>query len=301
MKKQIKINFLHMPPGFRPHPKAILHWCPELDQYYDFLISDNPDYVFYSVFDGKNPRVDKDNIYHFTMPVLNGNCVRIFYSGENCRADMDQCDWAFTFDYDEELQNDRHYRYPNYIRLGAGSNFLKDRSYDVEKIMAKKSRFCNFIYRHETPQRVRFFNKLSKYKKVDAPGTCMQNMAALSFTNNVNQEKIDFISSYKFTIAFENISVPGYTTEKLYHAMRGNSVAIYWGNPLVHRDFNKASFIHCHDFTNEDEVIQKVIELDQNDELYQEYLKEPWYNNNVPSSHADRDKLLVQFMRIFGE
>jgi len=60
-------------------------------------------------------------------------------------------------------------------------------------------------------------------------------------------EKINFIKNYKFTIAFENSTSPGYTTEKLWQPMLSGSVPVYWGNPEVDRMFNTRSFVNVHE------------------------------------------------------
>jgi len=44
------------------------------------------------------------------------------------------------------------------------------------------------------------------------------------------QEKIDYLKPYKFTMAFENVSLSGWTTEKLTHPMLVNSIPIYFGD-----------------------------------------------------------------------
>jgi alpha(1,3/1,4) fucosyltransferase len=99
--------------------------------------------------------------------------------------------------------------------------------------------------------------------------------------------------------AFENCEHPGYTTEKLVHPMLAYSLPIYWGNPLVDRDFNTQSFLNFYDFKSEKELIEKIIELDQNDELYLEYLRQPYYNNNKINEFVNPHNILQQFRYIF--
>lgn len=83
------------------------------------------------------------------------------------------------------------------------------------------------------------------------------------------------MKKYKFTIAFENSSSNGYTTEKLYQPLQSFSVPIYWGNPLVVRDFNPKAFINCNDFDNDfDAVIERVKELDNDPDKYLAMLRE---------------------------
>jgi alpha(1,3/1,4) fucosyltransferase len=95
------------------------------------------------------------------------------------------------------------------------------------------------------------------------------------YDNDWWQGKIDFIKNYKFTIAFENSRSEGYTTEKILHPFFANSIPIYWGNPVVTREFNPKAFINCNDYENFDQVIERIKELDNNDELYMEMLRQP--------------------------
>src|SRR5262249_2370957 len=60
--------------------------------------------------------------------------------------------------------------------------------------------------------------------------------------------KVAFLRNYKFVIAFENSSHPGYNTEKLTHAIEADCVPIYWGDPEIGRSFNVARVINAHDY-----------------------------------------------------
>ena len=42
--------------------------------------------------------------------------------------------------------------------------------------------------------------------------------------------------------------------------------------PTVHLDFNKNSFLSLHDFESHEELIEKIKEIDQDDQKYQEML-----------------------------
>jgi hypothetical protein len=152
---------------------------------------------------------------------------------------------------------------------------LKDKSFDVEEMLGRK--FCNFVYTNNNladPARKHFFEKLSKYKKVDSGGAYLNNIGRRV------KDKLVFIKNYKFTIAFENSSLPGYTTEKIVNPMVVNSMPVYWGNPEIHLDFNKESFIYANDFNSLDEVVEEVIRLDKDDNAYIEKLSKPWYTGD---------------------
>ena len=60
--------------------------------------------------------------------------------------------------------------------------------------------------------------------------------------------KHQFLSEYKFTIAFENYVYPGYQTEKLYDAMLCKSLPIYCGDPNIGEVFNTKSFLNAADY-----------------------------------------------------
>ena len=100
------------------------------------------------------------------------------------------------------------------------------------------------------PYREAFFTALSKYKKIDAPGRSMNNMPGIDghYKGDRWEVKKQFLSPYKFTIAFENDIFPGYQTEKLYDAMIANSLPVYSGDPYIARIFNTGSFINAAEY-----------------------------------------------------
>ena len=265
---------------------------PYLFDHFEFIPSASPEFLLFGDSPGEMPP---------------GDAVRIFYTGENVRPDFAACEWAFTFDYDEELRHPRHLRLPNYVRLGAGRDLIKAPGRAGE-ILAGKTRFCNFIFHNDAEPRNRFFDVLSTYNAIDAPGRCRNNHAPVGpfstptesrFASRYPRHKMQFMAPFKFSIAFENASYPGYTTEKLYHAMVADTVPIYWGNPLVHRDFNPKSFLNAADYPSLEALAERVAEVDQNDELYLQYLREPWYPNNQPTPYVDPARILTRFQEIF--
>ena len=143
-----------------------------------------------------------------------------------------------------------------------------------------KTRFCNYLFFHDgfdKPNRADFFKILSAYKRIDAPsGSCHNMDIGLKpyGSDNGKQEKLNFISHYKFTIAFENQSLNhmDYVTEKILHPFIAGSVPIYYGCPNVARYFNPAAFINGHDYDSFEDLAARVRQVDQDDRLYQSYL-----------------------------
>jgi len=121
--------------------------------------------------------------------------------------------------------------------------------------------------------------------------------------NNVGgrvRDKLAFLSAYKFTIAFENSSYPGYITEKILEALVAGTLPIYWGNPMAARDFNPQCFINCHDFEDFDAVIDHVSNVDRDDDLYHQYMTAPIFSNGVDNEFINEENLRKQFDRIFS-
>ena len=81
VKEKIKIDFISFWPGFN---KTDNYFYNLLSEHYQIEIADNPDYIFYSIFDGGNPAFNQYK------------CFRIFYTGENRRPNSNECDYAFT-------------------------------------------------------------------------------------------------------------------------------------------------------------------------------------------------------------
>ncbi len=102
-----------------------------------------------------------------------------------------------------------------------------------------------------------------------------------------------------YTAATGKDEVPGYkgsiTKPFLKAITRGTDPGSdgYWGNPDIHLDFNKESFIFVNDYNTLDEVIEEVIRLDKNDEAYIEKLSKPWHNG-IP--YTDRSSQLLSFL-----
>ena len=191
-----------------------------------------------------------------------------------------------------------------------------------QKLYTKKKNFCAFIVGNSySKDRIKFFHKLSKYKKVDSFGTvlnnkefpkdllkkyaCKKNTKNLEKSrtlynyNSVNQE---LFQDYKFVICFENAYNDDYITEKLPNVMMANSIGIYRGAKNISEFFNTKSFINYDDYGNYDKMIKKIIELDKDDNKYQEMLNETFFPNNqlpirVKNAKQDLESFLEKIVQ----
>lgn len=266
-------------------------------KHYNICVSENPDFLFYSVFGNEHEKYDCTKIFvtgenRYICLDLKGNSRR----NEIRQIDFRECDFAISHYY---IEDPRYYRLPVYFRhWGLGAIKQLQKNQNIEKIMGKKKKFCCFVYSNKKAlKRINFFRKLSSYKKVDSAGKVLNNTGIFAPRGH---RFLDFLSEYKFVIAFENSSTPGYTTEKMFRAMQAKTIPIYWGNPWIDREFNSASFINCHDYASDEEVIARVIELDNNEELYREVLAQPYLKLNKIPDRFKTQNILKFFNKIFN-
>lgn len=167
-----------------------------------------------------------------------------------------------------------------FVDTGKNPNILiKQGEYEPPE----KTSFCCFAYSncHEKYEGVRgrkdFYFKMQDMTKnrVDNLGYCYNDKPQGNWTTNDET----FIP-YKFVIAFENVPILGYITEKLINPMLCGAIPIYLGAPDVADHFNTKSFINVRDFDTFEDCINYVIKVDQDEELYKSIIQEPWCKDN---------------------
>ena len=228
-----------------------------LNEKYRLHISDDPQLVIYSVFSNQ---------------FLDYKCPRLCYAGENRRINFDECDFAFGYDY--LADNPNYQRLPLWVLYGDPKVHTAPRP-PAEQTLADKTGFCSVVVSNgDCQERNEFFAALSHYKQVASGGGYLNNVGGRV------PDKHDFVRRYKFSMVFENGSYPGYTTEKLLDGLVANTVPIYWGNPRAGEDFNPKAFLNYHDFASPKRLIERVIELDGDDDAYRAMLREPIFADN---------------------
>ena len=265
MKEKLKIKFVDFWGDMNNTGNL---FCHILSEKYEIEFSDDPEILFYSN-GGTN--------------FLKYKCIKIFFSGENVRPDYNVCDYAITFDYSN---NRKHCRFPlwalyywvyiNNIKLP--SLDLPVSESEMQKNWKAKSKFCCFIVSNPcSNKRNNFFEELSKNKFVDSAGRYKNNIGY--FLDGGTTDKLSFIKDYKFVISFENSSHAGYTTEKILEPLLANCIPLYWGDPKVNLDFNKERFLNHADYKNENEFINKILDVDNDDLKAFKILKEKCFND----------------------
>lgn len=280
-RKKVRIDFCDFSSNVCKTDLYLFHLLTER---YDVELCDQPDFLIY-------------NCYGHAHRLQSG--VRIFFSGESDLPDFRECDYSIAC---VKSDDPRHLQWPHYAYCGNPLDILKKND-DPAKILAAKTRFCSFVVSGYNPNknqnRVTFFQKLSKYKRVDSGGKVLNNIGGP--IPGGAREKIEFMRQYKFNIAFENRSFPGYTTEKIFEPMVARCLPIYWGNPLISEEFNPRSFLNRSDFPSDEALIEKIIELDQDDAKYLEYVRQPYFHGDQPNIYFSRQRLFDFFEKIFTQ
>lgn len=226
-----------------------------LKKRYDVLMTDEPDYIIYGPYGNHHLRY---------------SCIRIFYTSECYTPNFNECDYAIGFDRLDF--GDRYMRIPLYqlFQYKKFYEMLKNRPVFTNEDLEKKTDFCNYVVSNSFVKDVRteVFLKLCEYKRVNSGGRYLNNIGGAV------KDKFAFQQKHKFSITFENCSYKGYSTEKIVDAFAANTIPIYWGDPDIDIDFNTNAFINCHQYSNIGEVVERVKEIDNDDDLYLKIMNE---------------------------
>lgn len=261
-KPLVRLKFVSFFPGFdaemcRSH--VLMDLCSE----FDFVMADDPDILLVGCY-------GQDS---FSA----GQATTVGYYTENLAPDLANFDFFFGCEYTDIVAD------PKYCKrvFGPVNQLAFDGIRDPEASLRGKTHFCNFVYSNRIPFRERFFRELSKVRPVSAPGKSMNNCSDLNGSKPVEwqREKTDYLRKFKFTISFENSRRIGYTTEKLYDALRVDTVPVYWGDPLVDRVVNPDALVIL-DSDWEREVVP-WLHLPERRLPYRPYTREPTFRNRA--------------------
>lgn len=273
-RKPLKVAFTDIVPEVEPF---IGRWLPRIVDYevvpVERLSEEKPDLLFYG--DGKA------KIYR-NFP----DCTRVCVTFENLYPDWSEADYFVAYAH---ISHPRYLRMPDWAIIHEPHRFLKEPGH-ADRIMAEKREFCAFVASNGNPRRTRrrleFFPKLNARRRVSSGGRVFNNIG------HCIEDHQAFARGHRFYMAFENASFPGYTTEKIADGMVNGCVPIYWGDPLVGRDFNPRSFINVSDFEDDDAAIAHVERVDADPALYRALLEEPFFHGNKPPALFDEERIL---------
>lgn len=255
------------------------------------IVADKYDFKF-------TTQLDADYVFHSVagLDVLKYSGVRIFITGENVSPNFGISDYAMAFD---KLEFGDRYIWLPLIKLytKAYASLTSPRP-PVDQSYAQKPGFCAYVMsntKNSALERIRIFDLLTNYKPVSSGGRWRNNIGGPV------ADKLAFQFKHKFVIAFENTSWPGYLTEKFAEAAEANAVPIYWGDPGVGELFNPKAFINCHKFSSFEAVVEEVKRIDSDDNIYRQFLAEPWFPNNSEPSCLRNETFAAFLSNIFDQ
>ncbi len=258
-----KINFLLK----SNYTNIKIKFSKNMKQWYSKLIK-----LFLSLFNNyieveEDPHI---NFYTYHCKAYNKDALNIMINGE--KADDNMTDIAIlttkkqTFGY--------NIYFPQIFSSLWERSRLNSTNLWLKGCNNTKEHFCAYMYSYNLEYRVKLFNEISKYKKVDALGkSCNDaNFKDSRFVYNENQTyndiAVEIYSKYKFVLALENGIEDGYITEKILNPLLANSIPIYAGPSDVFNIINKKRIIYVYDFKNTNELIDYIKLVDNNDDIY---------------------------------
>lgn len=205
--------------------------------------------------------------------------VKIFFTGENERPPEGRWDAYLSFDI--HSFGGRNAYLPLWwitssdLLVPTVSPYL-GRPITLEQMMSPRvpnfgprDKFCVAFIGKAYPFRMHALSALSKIGELDVYGGIARNTR-----QSRAEEKFEISQRYKFVFAFENDLYPGYVTEKVPEAWATGAVPLYWGSDPVGY-LNQNSFINLASFPTLEDFVEKVREVNLNEELWSQYASQP--------------------------
>ena len=209
-------------------------------------------------------------------------------------ANLVDLDHVFSFapSHGKNTRHERYWRFPHLVEHLEARQAQKP-----DSLWARpKTRFCNFVASSsrfgDTEVRERFVRRLMAHGQVDCPGRVLNNTQPLppnALGINAQLAKLEFLSSYRFTVAFENTSADGYVSEKILHPLIAGSIPVYWGSPDVAERYNPEAFVNCHDFGSFEDVIERILEIEADPARLEAMRQAPMLHDGscIPALHRN--------------
>lgn len=199
--------------------------------------------------------------------------LKVYLTGENMLPDFDQCDLAYT---PVEIAGDpRAVRFPYYAQvLPELGSLVRPADYDARSYLDRPGFACFVASNARGPERNRFFRALHRRRPLVSAGRHFNT------TGKPLADKLGLLRDFRFNLAFENSSSPGYVTEKLVEPLLSGCIPIYWGDPEVGREFNPGCMINVADFPSDQAAIDHILAVDSDPQARLALLAAPPFRNN---------------------
>lgn len=246
-----------------------------------------------------------ESVFGHTLTQVKPWLCKIHYSGEARLNDPNMYDIVYYGGLLTQNMIDVPLAVP-FIHLNGHLDNLINR----RKILKPPPNFCCFIVSNgNCPIRNKMFQVLNEYKKVHSFGRFKNNMKALIPFPYWTKEFVEIISTYKFIICMENTKTNRYVTEKIVNPMLAHIIPIYWGSEQVFNLFSKDCILYLSDDTETcfQKIKNRVIELDQNDEMYLNFVNShsthdnPIFNKEYWDENYSMEKITEKSIDAFKQ
>ena len=269
----MKISFADFWPGFDYNYNFITFLFKEVFEDISVSNPEDCDCLIYNIF-GQSHRSYND-------------CIKIFFNGESSpRPNFNECDYSITSFFDS--YDSKNIRIPlwmfyvDWFNTGTWGNpgWLIPVDYLTGEnpfFLKEKTKFCSTVFSIPYQNRIDMIDMVNRYKDVDCYGKCHKMQIPQNNSHAGEFEKMEVISDYKFSICFENAAPGGWYTEKLLHAKIAGNIPIYYSDTECHKDFNTKGFLNLSDYSDMESMLEDIVKIDNDNNLYQSILKEPLF------------------------
>uniref|UniRef100_A0A7S2SJN3 Fucosyltransferase n=1 Tax=Eucampia antarctica TaxID=49252 RepID=A0A7S2SJN3_9STRA len=147
---------------------------------------------------------------------------------------------------------------------------------------ADRSGFASYLYGRARPHRETFRAALAAAGLPFAGGGSAFEIPITQTAQEFDRDTVGIFDNattamegYRFAITMEGYISSDYVSEKLVNAFLGGTIPVYYGTKDVSKFFNPRAFIDMRDFPSFEAAAVYVHEVDNNDTLALQYLREP--------------------------
>lgn len=213
--------------------------------------------------------------------------VKIFWTGEDVEKNFtsfaDNCvtDATLSIGFTplHKVLSSNYIRYPLWLLYYFGNLKNKDELKNaIDKFNEKqytKTKFCSLVASHDSNgMRKKMYDLLNPICSVSSAGKIFHNDDSL--VKDFNNNKQEYLKDFMFNICPENISIEGYTTEKIFQSFDSGCIPLYFGSndtPEI-EVINPKSFL-LYNEKNDDEFFENVKTLYTNPNAYKDFMRKP--------------------------
>lgn len=282
---------------YRNRQRQLKQNAPYAIKFYNFWKQDVPDMWFYRFIQSRNLLKNRDRTICFYSTFGSRDIIgktkgdlNVFFTGENLKRGGHRL-YADHFLNDRNINIALGFEYfddPRYLRFPLWMLYMFDPESNDDDIIKRceeinhplqkntHSKFaCHISSEDILGLRTEICELLSQIESVDCAGKVMHNTDEL--WRVYGDDKMKYISNYKFNICPENSNCLGYVTEKVFEAIDAGCIPIYWGSynspePSV---LNTDAILFWEKESDNSDTVEFIRQLNNSPALYGDFTQQP--------------------------